>query len=127
MADGCLYSLQPMMRSWVIVLLGVALLVRADEPADKLTAQGIAEFTAAYEAWDGARFGAAAKLFRQAGALAPNVSTHAYWLGAAEFHRMLQLRNPPPGSKPLSPGHRCRRTDREPCSQPENHSDCRGC
>lgn len=99
MPDGCLYSLQLMMRSWVIVLLGVALLVHADEPADKLTAQGIAEFTTAYEAWDGDRFGAAARLFRQAVALAPNVSTHAYWLGAAEFHRMLQLRNPPPGQR----------------------------
>ena len=85
------------MRSWVILLLGMALLVRADEPADQLTARGIAEFTAAYEAWDGDRFGAAAKLFRQAAALAPNVGTHAYWLGVAEFHRMLQLRNPPPG------------------------------
>ncbi len=85
------------MRSWVILLLGMALLVRADEPADQLTARGIAEFTAAYEAWDGDRFAAAAKLFRQAAALAPNAGTHAYWLGVAEFHRMLQLRNPPPG------------------------------
>lgn len=86
------------MRSWVILLLGMALLVRADESADQLTARGIAEFTAAYAAWDGVRFGAAAKLFRQAGALAPHVGTHAYWLGAAEFHRMLQLRNPPPAT-----------------------------
>jgi tetratricopeptide (TPR) repeat protein len=85
-----------MMRSGTILLLGMALLVRADESADELTAQGIAEFTAAYEAWDGDRFGAAAQLFRQAAALAPNVGTHAYWLGVAEFHRMLQLRNPPP-------------------------------
>ena len=64
-------------------------------PADQLTAAGVAEFTAAYQAWDGQRFAAAAELFRQASTNAPASSTNFYWLGAAEFHRMLQLRSLP--------------------------------
>jgi tetratricopeptide (TPR) repeat protein len=76
-----------------ILLLLAALLARADEPADQLTLSGIKEFTAAYEAWDGQRFAAAAELFRQATTNAPNSSTNFYWLGVAEFHRMLQLQN----------------------------------
>ena len=55
------------MSRWLsIIILGTALSAQADGPADKLTVDGIAEFTAAYQAWDAARFGAAAQLFRQA-------------------------------------------------------------
>lgn len=68
-----------------------ALLMHADDRADKLAAVGLAEFTAAYQAWDGARFGAAAEFFRQATTNAPTSSTFFYWLGAAQFHRLLQL------------------------------------
>jgi tetratricopeptide (TPR) repeat protein len=77
-------------------MLFPALLVPADERADKLAAAGAAEFTAAYQAWDGARFGAAADLFRQASTNTPTSSSCFYWLGTAEFHRMLQLRSLPP-------------------------------
>ena len=49
----------------VIFLLASAILGRADPAANKLTAAGIAEFVAAYQAWDGERFGNAAELFRQ--------------------------------------------------------------
>jgi tetratricopeptide (TPR) repeat protein len=72
-----------------------ALLLRAEDPGTKLAAAGVAEFTAAFQAWDGARFGAAAELFRQAAVQAPGSSTNFYWLGVAQFHRLLQLRSLP--------------------------------
>ena len=75
-------------------LLG-ACLARANENSDQLMAAGVKEFTAAYKDWDGRRFGAAAELFRQATTNAPASGTNYYWLGAAEFHRMLQLRSVP--------------------------------
>jgi hypothetical protein len=77
-------------------MLFPALLVPADDRADKLAAAGVAEFTAAYQAWDGAGFGAAAELFRQAGTNTPTSSTRFCRLGTSEFHRMLQLRSLPP-------------------------------
>jgi tetratricopeptide (TPR) repeat protein len=84
------------MNRWAtILLMFAALLARADAAADKLTTAGIAEFTAAYQAWDGQRFAAAAELFRQATTNAPGSSTNFYWLGTAQFHRMLQLRGLP--------------------------------
>jgi len=58
---------------------------------DQLTAAGIAEFTNAYRAWDGARFAAAVTLFQQACACPSATATNYYWLGAAQFHRMLEL------------------------------------
>jgi tetratricopeptide (TPR) repeat protein len=70
-------------------------LVRANENTDQLMAAGVKEFTAAYKAWDGQRFGAAAELFRQASTDASGSCANYYWLGAAEFHRMLQLRSLP--------------------------------
>jgi tetratricopeptide (TPR) repeat protein len=72
-----------------------ACLARANENSDQLMAAGVKEFTAAYKDWDGRRFGAAAELFRQATTNAPPSCTNYYWLGAAEFHRMLQLRSVP--------------------------------
>jgi tetratricopeptide (TPR) repeat protein len=70
-----------------------ACLAGAKETADLLMASGVKEFTAAYKAWDGQQFGAAAELFRQTTTNAPVSCTNYYWLGAAEFHRMLQLRS----------------------------------
>jgi len=84
-----------MIRFLSLLMLFAALPVRADTMSDKLTAAGIAEFTAAYQAWDGARFGAAVELFRQASTNASASVTNFYWLGVAEFHRMLQLRANP--------------------------------
>ena len=73
------------------MLLFTALMARAEEVVDKLTTAGIAEFGAAYQAWDGQRFGAAAELFRRATTNAPGSSTNLYWLGTAHFHRLLHL------------------------------------
>jgi hypothetical protein len=84
------------MNRWLAILtLLTTLLARADGLADKLATAGVAEFTAAYQTWDGARFGAAAELFRQACTNAPTSSICFYWLGAAQFHRLLQLRGLP--------------------------------
>lgn len=79
-----------MIRLFAILLLA-APLVRADADADKLTVAGIVEFTNAYQAWDGARFAAAVDVFQQACTNVPATATNYYWLGTAEFHRMLQL------------------------------------
>jgi tetratricopeptide (TPR) repeat protein len=89
------------MLRWATILsliLIAALPGRADEARQEVVAAGVAEFTAAYQAWDGARFTAAAGLFRQATTNAPASITNFYWLGAAEFHRMLQLQNAPVAS-----------------------------
>jgi tetratricopeptide (TPR) repeat protein len=84
-----------MMSHWLsISIFFTALLARAEGLSAKLTAAGIAEFQAAYQAWDGQRFAAAAELFRQATTNAPGSSTNFYWLGAAQFHQMLQLQTP---------------------------------
>lgn len=80
-----------MTRGSVILFLCTGLFVRAAEQAEQFAAAGVAEFTAAYESWDGGRFGKAAEQFRQACARAPEMSAYFYWLGAAEFHRMLQI------------------------------------
>lgn len=81
-----------MIHKLTLLLLATSLMMRADDAATKLATRGIAEFAAAYQAWDGGRFGTAAEWFRQAGAKDPGASVHFYWQGAARFHRMLQLR-----------------------------------
>lgn len=67
----------------------------ADAPVDKHIQAGVTEFTAAYRAWDSERFAKAAGHFRKAAAMAPKSATPCYWLGAALFHRMLQLQGQP--------------------------------
>ena len=67
----------------------------ADENSDQLTIIGVKEFTAAYQEWDAAGFGKAAKLFDQACRQAPELGTNAYWQGVAEFHRLLYLLGTP--------------------------------
>ena len=84
-----------MIRLLALLMLGLSPLARADEASGKLTSSGIVEFNAAYQAWDGGRFGVAAELFRQAGAKAPGSVVNFYWQGAARFHRMLQLQSLP--------------------------------
>lgn len=76
-----------------LLLMGSALLLRADDAADKLTSAGIAEFNSAYQAWDGGRFWYAAELLKKAAAKAPDSAVNHYWLGAAHFHRMLYYRS----------------------------------
>jgi len=80
-----------MIRLLTILLLLAVPVAHANSAADKLTMAGIAEFTNAYQAWDGARFVKADNLFQQACTNATATVTNYYWLGAAEFHRMLQL------------------------------------
>ncbi len=87
-----------MSRCLVILALFATLLARAESVAEKLTVAGVAEFIAAYQTWDASRFAAAANLFRQATTNAPTEPVNFYWLGAAEFHRMLQLRGNPTNS-----------------------------
>ena len=74
-----------------MLLLLAALCGRADVAADKLTAAGVAEFTNACRTWDGERFDAAVALFQRACAGPSATATNFYWLGAAQFHRMLEL------------------------------------
>lgn len=87
-----------MIRFVSILMLCSALFAHAESPADKLTVAGIAEFTNAYRAWDGVRFRAANKLFREACHEPSATATNFYWLGAGEFHRMLQLLGLPPSA-----------------------------
>ncbi len=79
------------------ILIGflATLSVQVSAAANDLSAAGVAEFNTAYQAWDGARFGAATELFRRATTNELSNATNFYWLGAAQFHRMLQLQNAP--------------------------------
>jgi len=86
-----------MIRVLTILLLLAAPVAGADSAADRLTLAGIAEFTNAYQTWDGARFVEADNLFQQACTNATATVTNYYWLGVGEFHRMLQLRGLPAG------------------------------
>jgi len=80
----------------VIGLFLSVCLTWADENSDSLTRAGIKEFSAAYDKWDAAGFATAAGLFQQACASVTASVTNYYWLGTAQFHRMLQLRSLPP-------------------------------
>lgn len=81
--------------NFILIGLLASLSVQASAASNNLSAAGIAEFTAAYQAWDGARFGAATELFQRATTNAPANVTNFYWLGTARFHRMLQLQTAP--------------------------------
>jgi tetratricopeptide (TPR) repeat protein len=84
-----------MIRWMSIWMCLAAMLLRGESASGTLAANGVAEFKAAYQAWDGARFSVAAELFRQASTNAPESCTNFYWLGVAQFHRMLQLQSLP--------------------------------
>lgn len=85
-----------MFRFLTLLILLAALSLRGENPvgSSPLLA-GVVEFKAAYAAWDGERFRRACELLQQAAAAAPDSATNFYWLGVAEFHRMLQLRSSP--------------------------------
>lgn len=85
-----------MIRTLAFALLVSVASAFADEPSDKQIQAGITEFTTAYRVWDAGRFANAADHFRKAAAAAPESATPRYWLGAALFHRMLQLQSQPP-------------------------------
>jgi len=84
-----------MIRTLAISFLATAVIARADEAAGKLTSAGIAEFSAAFQAWDGARFGKAAHDFKKAAAHTPKSPVNFYWQGVASFHSMLQIKSQP--------------------------------
>ena len=50
----------------ILIGLLATLSVQAGAASNDLSAAGVAEFNAAYQAWDGARFASAAELFRRA-------------------------------------------------------------
>ena len=79
----------------ILIGLLASLSVQVSAASNDLSAPGVAKFTAAYQAWDGAQFAAAAELFQHATTNEPANVTNFYWLGAAQFHRMLQLQNAP--------------------------------
>jgi len=87
-----------MIRFFAILFFISTLTTQAEDAVAKLTTAGVAEFTAAYQAWDGARFAKAGELFRQASTNTSATVTNFYWLGAAHFHRLLQLQNSPGSS-----------------------------
>ncbi len=84
-----------MLQRMVLLIWIAPLLLQSAFSSDRLTLAGIEEFNAAYREWNGQRFGAAAELFRQAIASDGESWTNSYWLGVAQFHRLLQLRNGP--------------------------------
>lgn len=85
-----------MFRALICFLLLTVLAAHAQNATNTSPAlAGVAEFRAAYRAWDGERFAQACKLLQQATVQAPDNVTNFYWLGVAEFHRMLQLRSSP--------------------------------
>jgi tetratricopeptide (TPR) repeat protein len=85
-----------MFRLLIFSLWLSAFSLRADNSTNPPAAlAGIAEFNAAFQAWDGERFARASEIFQQATAQEPNNVTNFYWLGVAEFHHMLQLRSSP--------------------------------
>lgn len=84
------------MNRWLSLLfLFTVLSAQAAADSDGPTAKGIAEFTAAYQEWDGGRFATAADLFREATIHAPAHRANFYWLGVTEFHRTLQVQSQP--------------------------------
>lgn len=79
----------------ILIGLLAILVLEASADSNDLSNAGVVEFNAAYQAWDGERFAASAELFRRATTNEPANATNFYWLGAAQFHRMLQLQNAP--------------------------------
>jgi len=81
--------------NFIMMGLLATLSTQASAASNDLSVAGVAEFNVAYRAWDGARFAAAAAWFRRATTNAPANATNFYWLGVAQFHRMLQLQTAP--------------------------------
>lgn len=79
-------------RMWIVLVWLIAGSLGRAAETNSLLSEGVAEFKAAYAAWDADRFAAAAERFRAAATNAPGRVAPLYWLGTAEFHRCLQLR-----------------------------------
>lgn len=83
------------MNRWILISFCLAApALKASQLPDGLTA-GVAEFRAAYHAWDGARFAAAAEIFQETTKGKAASATNYYWLGVAQFHRLLHAQNSP--------------------------------
>lgn len=83
------------LRRIYAILILVTLPARAESAAQGLLEAGIAEFNAAYQTWDGTRFDRACDILRRAATNSAPALTNYYWLGVAEFHRLLQIENRP--------------------------------
>jgi len=79
----------------ILIGLLATLSGHASAASNDVRVAGVAEFTAACQAWDGARFSAATELFRRATTNEPANATNFYWLGTAQFYRMVQLQTAP--------------------------------
>ena len=67
--------------------------LQASVSSNDLRAVVVAEFTTAYQMWNGTQFIAAADLFTYA-ITNTHMNTHKfYWLGVYQFHGILQLKN----------------------------------
>ncbi|MFO1500795.1 MAG: tetratricopeptide repeat protein [Verrucomicrobiota bacterium] len=86
----------------ILILLG-ACLACASQPLADSRLEGVTQFDAAYQAWDGPQFAAAAALFQQATSHFPRSSTNYYWLGTAHFHHLLQLQHSSPERSDTQP------------------------
>lgn len=75
----------------LLILMGLLASVAAGAATNEFCAAGVGRFDAAYRAWDASGFAQAAGWFRMAVSNAPVNSINHYWLGVAEFHRMLAL------------------------------------
>lgn len=82
-----------MLGKSIILSLAVSTLAHGEPAADPLSSAGVAEFSAAYQAWDAKRFGKAADYFQQASDRSPGSARPCAWRGAALFHQMLQLQS----------------------------------
>jgi len=85
-----------MIRTPAITLLAAMQLAAADPAGERMATEGVEEFQKAYQTWSAEGFANAAWRFAQATKLKPASPELHYWLGAARFHRMLQLRSQDP-------------------------------
>jgi tetratricopeptide (TPR) repeat protein len=79
----------------ILIALMATLSALASAATNDLSPPGVAEFNAAYRTWDAPRFAAAVELLQRATTTEAASATNCYWLGVAQFHRMLQLQNVP--------------------------------
>lgn len=75
--------------------MGLMWIMQVEADGNEPLAAGVAEFTAAYEQWDGARFAAAAEQF----ARLPESAASRYWQWRSEFHRLSVLLAEPAGGR----------------------------
>jgi tetratricopeptide (TPR) repeat protein len=80
------------------LLVSGPILLAEDMPTDPASV-GVAEFNAAYKAWNAEGFATAADLFSKAAQQQPASAVYKYWQGISQFHRMLQIESQPGGKE----------------------------